>query len=117
MSGHYEVVFSLFLRDDTPAEVRAAVAPLRSALAAIANAEAVDRPASAGDGLAIEQTPVGVGAMEVERRVLTAAQIIHAKVAEREAAARDYERAGRPDCAEQLRREAAVLSAHLAGPA
>ncbi len=37
-----------------------------------------------------------------------------AEIAEREAAAREYDRAGRPDRAEQLRGEAGVLSAHLA---
>lgn len=95
---------------------RAAVAALRSALAAIANAEAVNRPAPSDRGQAIEQTSVGVGVAEVERRVLTAdqvEQIVRAEVAERQAAARDYERAGRTDRADQVRREAAVLSAHL----
>jgi len=98
---------------------RAAVTALRSALAAIANAEAVDRPASADRGLAIEETSVGVGVAEVERRMLTAdqvEQIVRAEVAERQAAARDYERAGRTDRADQVRREAAVLSAHLGDP-
>jgi hypothetical protein len=60
---------------------------------------------------------IGVGAAEVERRVLTEAQVEHivrAEMAEREAAARDYDRAGRPEHAERLRYEAGVLSAHLA---
>ncbi|MBX6723341.1 MAG: hypothetical protein IRY92_08930, partial [Dactylosporangium sp.] len=71
---------------------RAAVAALRSALAAIANAEAVNRPAASDRGQAIEQTSVGVGVAEVERRVLTAdqvEQIVRAEVAERLAAALD----------------------------
>jgi uncharacterized protein YqeY len=54
---------------------------------------------------------------EVERRVLTAAQverIVRAEVAEREAAAGDYDRAGRPERAAQLRGEAGVRSAYLA---
>jgi uncharacterized protein YqeY len=99
---------------------RVAVAALRSALAAIDNAEAVDRPASVDQRLAIEQIPVGVGAAEVARRVLTQPQVEHivrAEVAERETAARDYERAGRPERAKQLRDEASALSAHLADPA
>jgi uncharacterized protein len=94
---------------------RAAVVALRCTIAAIDNAEAVDRPASAA-GLAIEQTPVGVGAADVERRVLTeeqVARIVRAEVAERKAAARDYDRAGRPGDAERLRREATALAAHL----
>jgi len=52
----------------------------------------------------------------VERRALTAAQveeIVRTEVAEREAAARDYEKAGRLDRAQQLRDEAGVLAAHL----
>ncbi len=95
---------------------RVAVAALRSTLAAIDNAEAVDRPASVDARLAIERIPVGVGAAEVARRVLTEAQveqIVRAEVAEREAAARDYDGAGRPDRAETLRGEAGVLAAHL----
>src|SRR5689334_24351900 len=59
-----------------------------------------DRPDAADRGVAIERSPVGVGAAEVERRALTAAQvedIVRAEVAEREAAARDYEKAGRLD--------------------
>jgi hypothetical protein len=97
---------------------RVAVAALRSALAALDNAEAVDRPASVDVQLAIEQIPIGVGAAEVERLVLTPEQvesIVRAEVGERETAAREYEVAGRPERAERLRSEARVLSAHLAG--
>ena len=98
---------------------RVAVAALRSTLAAIENAEAVDRPATVDQQLAIERIPVGVGAAEVARRVLTEAQVEHivrAEVVEREAAAREYDLAGRPDRAERLRDEVGVLTAHLADP-
>ncbi|MGE5830738.1 MAG: GrpB family protein [Micromonosporaceae bacterium] len=103
-----------------------AVNALRTALAAIENAEAVDGglTSAAGlaavDGLAIEQTPVGAGVTEVPRRVLTeaeVAEIVRTEVVEREAAARDYERANQPERAQRLRNEASVLAAHLAGPA
>jgi uncharacterized protein YqeY len=111
------------LRAALPAAIkardRAAVSALRSTLAAIDNAEAVDRPAADEGPLAIEHIATGVGANEVERRVLTAAQIEHivrAEVVEREAAARDYDRAGRPERAATLRHEASVLVAHLADP-
>ena len=70
---------------------RLAVAALRSTLAAIDNAEAVDRPAAVDRHLAIER-------------------IVRAEVAEREAAAVEYERAGHRDLAEQLRGEASALS-------
>jgi uncharacterized protein YqeY len=94
------------------------VTVLRSTLAALDNAEAVDRSAATDQRLAIEQRPVGVGAAEVERLVLAPEQvesIVRAELAERETAAREYEAAGRPERAEQLRSEAAVLAAHLAG--
>jgi uncharacterized protein YqeY len=92
-----------------------AVAALRSTLAAIANAEAVDGRTGAR-GLAIEQSPVGAGAAEVERRMLTEADvenIVRTELAERESAAAAYDRAGRPERAERLRAEARALSAHL----
>jgi hypothetical protein len=95
---------------------RVAVTVLRSTLAAIDNAESVDIAPSAGVHLAIELTPIGVGAAEVERRLLTEAQleqIVRAEMAEREAAAIDYERSGRLEHAERLRTEIGVLSSHL----
>lgn len=97
---------------------RVAVAALRSALAAIENAEAVEVGAPAG---AFEASPVGVGAAEVGRRVVSDAdvvEIVRGEVAAREASARAYEAAGRGDRAELLRVEARVLSAYLpdAGP-
>jgi uncharacterized protein YqeY len=96
---------------------RVAVTVLRSTLAAIDNAEAVDRSAWTGEGLAIGQIPVGAGAAEVERRVLTepqVEQIVRAELAEREAAARDYDQAGQRERARQLRSEASFLSEFLA---
>jgi uncharacterized protein YqeY len=95
---------------------RIAMAALRSTLAAIDNAEAVVPDAPGGGSLAIERSPVGVGAAEVARRALTAEQvtrIVRAEVAERTDAALGYERSGRPDHAERLRAEARVLSAYL----
>jgi uncharacterized protein len=123
-----------------------AVAALRSALAAIDNAEAVDTAktsaadgaavniiraaeGSAAEGPAAEGDPagggeiagaaVGVGAAEVERRALTPAEvetIVRGEVAERRAAAHAYERAGQSGRAQRLRAEAEVLSAYLAEP-
>jgi uncharacterized protein len=95
---------------------RVAVGALRSALAAIENAEAVDRDPSADRGLGIGQIPVGVGAAEVARRELTeldVVRIVRNEVSEREAAARGHELADRLSHAEQLRREIDVLSAYL----
>jgi uncharacterized protein YqeY len=95
---------------------RVAVTALRGALAAIDNAEAVDTSAVASGSLAIESSPVGVGAAEVERRVLSdedIVQIVRSEVADREAAAIDYDRAGRSERAQVLRAEVQVLSSHL----
>jgi uncharacterized protein YqeY len=104
---------------------RRAVAALRSTLAAIDNAEAVDvtqvppagggRPEGEGE---IAGAALGVGAAEVERRTLMAAEtetIVRREVAERETAAQAYERAGQAPPAERLRAEAELLSAYLDG--
>jgi uncharacterized protein len=108
------------LREALPAAMKArdrvAVAALRSALAAIDNAEAVGGTPT--KGLAIERSPVGVGAAELPRRELTPAQveeIVRAEMAEREAAALAYDRAGHTDRAGQLRGEIGVLATYLAG--
>jgi uncharacterized protein len=98
-----------------------AVAALRSTLAAIDNAEAVDvtQVPPAGEGK-IAGAALGVGAAEVERRTLTAAEmeaIVRREVAERRAAAQAYERAGQAPHAEGLRAEAELLGAYLDGDA
>jgi uncharacterized protein len=100
-----------------------AVATLRSTLAAIDNAEAVENEAvdaAAGGGHqrggAIAGAALGVGAAEVERRALTAAEtqaIVRRELAERETAANAYERAGQAPHAERLRAEAELLNAYL----
>jgi hypothetical protein len=95
---------------------RVTVTALRSTLAAIDNAEAVDTTAMTSGSLTIESSPVGIGVAEAERRALSdedIAQIVHSEVADREAAALEYDRAGRPERAEALRAEAQVLSSHL----
>jgi uncharacterized protein YqeY len=105
---------------------RATVAALRSALAAIENAEAVDAaaappPLPGGAGTAgFAGAVVGLRAGEVARRSLTEAEverIVRAEVAERDAAARDYAQAGQLDHAARLRAEASALAAYVVGPA
>ena len=113
------------LRGALPAAVKArdrlAVTALRSALAAIDNAEAVDprTPTGVGEGHPeLAGTVAGVGATEVERRRLSQAgmeEIVRAEIADREAAAVDYERAGQLEHAERLRGEARILAAYLGG--
>lgn len=95
---------------------KTAVAALRSALAALDNAEAVKTNDGMPKGQAIEQVAIGAGTTEVERRVLTESEIaalVRHEVTERQTAAADYESAGHGDRATQLRAEAAVLAAHL----
>jgi uncharacterized protein YqeY len=113
------------LRRALPAAIKArdtaAVAALRSALAAIDNAEAADSaqaPPPTVSHAKVAGTVPGLHAAEVPRRTLTGAQIdaiVRAEITERHAAARDYEHAGRLDHAERLRAEAATLSTHLDG--
>jgi uncharacterized protein len=91
-----------------------AVSVLRSTLAAIENAEAIV-PAET-TAFAIEQSPLGVGAAEAERRVLSSediTRIVRDEVAARESAAVDYERTGHLDRATALRDEARFLTDFL----
>jgi uncharacterized protein YqeY len=91
---------------------RTAVAALRSAIAALDNAEAVPAARRARTALA-----GGVpGAADVPRRALSdeeAQAILQSQISERHVAADEYERLGRPDAAARLRREAAVLLTHV----
>jgi uncharacterized protein YqeY len=95
---------------------RVAVAALRSALAAIDNAQAVEAPPAPRSGGVVAGAVAGLGAGEAPRRELSEGQIVaivRAEVAERLAAAADYERAGRADAAGRLTAEADVLAALL----
>lgn len=93
---------------------RRAAAALRSALAAIDNAESVDIvDLKAG---AIESSAVGLGAAEVARRHLTESdieRIVRAEIDERHAAAAQYERVGHADRATDLLAEADALATHV----
>ncbi|GAA4950192.1 hypothetical protein GCM10023224_38030 [Streptomonospora halophila] len=98
---------------------KTAAAALRSALAAVENAEAsdADLPAAA-DSEHVAGGAVGVGAAEAERRVLSEGDvraIVAREADERSVSAQEYERLGRADAAERLRAEAEVLGRYL-GP-
>jgi uncharacterized protein YqeY len=91
---------------------RTAASALRSTLAAIDNAQAVDTTGLPDQSLAIELSPKGAGAAEIERRALTEAeveQIVRSELAERESAAAGNDRAGWSDHADRLRHEARVI--------
>jgi uncharacterized protein YqeY len=111
------------LRDDLKAALKArdsvATAALRSALAAIDNAEAVPagHPLDCATGNEhVAGSAAGLGTTEAARRHLTKADlrsIIENEVRERSAAATEYEQLGRNDFAERHRAEAEVLSRYL----
>jgi uncharacterized protein YqeY len=109
----------LALREAMRARDMIAVSALRSALAAIDNAGAVPAgpaPSAVATSPHLAGTAVGPGAGEVERRSLSEdeiEEITRAEVAERQAAAREYERAGHADRADRLRYEAGVLAGVL----
>jgi uncharacterized protein YqeY len=96
---------------------RVAVSALRSALAAIDNAEAVPAPdARMSSSEHVAGAAVGVGSAEAARRELTPDDlhaIVAAEVAERVDAATGYARSGRQDAADRLRAEADVLRRYL----
>jgi uncharacterized protein len=125
------------LVDAMKARDQQAVAALRSTLARIDNAEAVVADAvddEALDGEALDAEPalysgeghpavagsvLGVGAAEVDRRVLTPeemAAIVRDDVEEREIAAEVLVRVGRPDQAERLRAQNKLLTTYLTPP-
>lgn len=98
---------------------RVAVAALRSALAAIENAEAIPAdhpvPGTAGSGH-IAGSTTGLGAAEADRRQLTEDDllaIVEAEVHERSVSAAEYEQLGRDDHAQRLRAEADLLRQYL----
>jgi uncharacterized protein len=96
---------------------RVATAALRSVLATIDNAEAVDvslapRPQPG----VVEGGVAGLGAGEVARRTITdedVRAILRDAINERDEAATQFERLQRPDDATRLRVEVAVLAALL----
>lgn len=96
---------------------RATASVLRTALAAIENAAAVEVPDAARRGLAIEVSPAGPGATEAERRALTEAdiaRIVRGEIDDRDAAARHFESAGEAGRAARLRAEADLLRGFVA---
>ncbi|WP_447006598.1 GatB/YqeY domain-containing protein [Saccharothrix isguenensis] len=111
------------LRGDLKAALKCrdaiAVAALRSALAAIENAEAVPagHQSDAVEGSEhFAGAASGLGAAEAERRHLTEADlrsIVENEIRERGVAADEYDRLGRTDLAVRLRAEAEVLSRYL----
>jgi uncharacterized protein YqeY len=107
------------LREALRTRDKAAVAALRSALAAIANAEAVSPlPARANRASSehIAGAAPGLRAAEVPRRQLSeeeVTQVVRREITERQEAAGQYAGAGHHERAARLRTEAEVLLAAL----
>ncbi len=114
------------LRHDLTAAIKVrdltATRALRSALSAIENAEAtelIQDPRVATGGQYIAASTAGLGAAEVERRVLSDRDVhvlVQAQVDERLLAAEEYESLSREDLASQFRAEADVLGQYLHPP-
>lgn len=92
------------------------VSAIRSLLAALDDAEAVAPPATAPisslGGEHVAGAAVGVGSTEVDRRVLTAAEVelvVSGQIEERQAAAATFDAVAQPDAARRLRDEAGVI--------
>ncbi|MER7976594.1 hypothetical protein [Streptomyces sp. NPDC095817] len=113
------------LRTDLVAAMKArrteAVSALRTAIAVIDNAEAVDTPAQASVHTVSEHVAgarTGVGSTEAERRVLSLDDVralLQAQVDDRTGEADRYDTYGQRDAALRLRREADVLRQYLVG--
>jgi uncharacterized protein YqeY len=91
----------------------AAVTALRTTLAALANAEAPAAPPTSSSA------PPVVGLVEHERLELSGAEhqaILRREVADRVAAAAEYDAVGQADAAATLRAEAVVLERYLDPP-
>jgi uncharacterized protein YqeY len=116
------VRLSAALKEAMRGRDQVAVAALRSALAAIGNAEAVAADQHAPEAAPGDGSPhfagavAGLGATETARRSLSPADlnaIMQAEIGERERAADQYAASGFTDRAERLRREATVLTSVL----
>lgn len=89
------------------------IAAVRSALAAIDNAETPEAGTTAAIAGVIAGSAAGLGAAEVARRVLTDDEIrtlVRAEVDERLSAAAEFDAGGFGERAQALRAEAAVLA-------
>jgi uncharacterized protein YqeY len=116
------VALELRLRSALSAAMRAretdAVRALRTALAAVANAEAVDADPSAvtATSVHVAGAHAGLGAAEMSRRELDEDQVRALVAAERDerlTAADELDGHGQGEHADRLRREAAALDAVL----
>jgi len=108
------------LRSALQARDGTALRAVRSALAAVENASAVDGPLPTATGTGpIAKAVSGLGAADAPRKHLTdeeATDIVKTELAERRSAAADYRRLGRREEADRLEAEAMILESILSAP-
>lgn len=114
MTGSVRAALRRELDTALKARDRTAISALRAALGALDNAEAAD-PAAAPpmESGVIAGGVAGLGAGEVARRELSDAEqrdLLRAEVTKWRAVAEQFERAGRPDDAQQQHAQADVVS-------
>ena len=114
MTGSVRAALRRELDTALKARDRTAISALRAALGALGNAEAAD-PAAAPpmESGVIAGGVAGLGAGEVARRELSDAEqrdLLCAEVTKWRAVAEQFERAGRPDDAQQQHAQADVVS-------
>ncbi|HEY7107720.1 MAG TPA: hypothetical protein VH986_15065 [Acidimicrobiia bacterium] len=104
------------LRDAMKQRDKVAVGALRSALGAIANAEAVPDTIATSSAHPIAVSVRGLGAGEAPRRPLSEAEVrdvVDAEIDDRLVSAHRYDDLGQGAAADALRSEAAVLRSYL----
>ncbi|WP_078326605.1 GatB/YqeY domain-containing protein [Mycobacteroides salmoniphilum] len=120
-STHDAHVLRATMRTDLTAAMKArngpAVSALRTAIAAIDNAESVDHTAQKTlDNTHIAGATRGLGSAEVARRVLSPADvraILRAQIDDRATEAERYDTLGQAQAAARLREEAGVIAGYL----
>lgn len=119
-SAHDSHALRATMRADLSVAMKArnsrAISALRTAIAAIDNAESVDSTATAPASAHIAGAAIGLGAAEAPRRSLSPAQvhaILRAQIDDRSAEADRYETLGQIEAAEGLRGEAQIIAAYL----
>ncbi|WP_078310900.1 MULTISPECIES: hypothetical protein [unclassified Mycobacterium] len=120
-STHDPHVLRTTMRTDLSTAMKArnsrTVSALRTAIAAIDNAESMDNAAQASlDNAHVAGATRGLGSAEAARRVLSPADVravLRAQIDDRVTEAERYDTLGHAQAATQLREEAAVIARYL----
>ncbi|AKC39453.1 response regulator receiver protein [Mycolicibacterium phlei] len=120
-SNHDPFVLRSTMRADLSVAMKTrdslAVSALRTAIAAIDNAESVDGATqTVQNNTHIASAASGLGSAEAARKVLSPADvraILHAQIEDRATEAARYDVLGQAEAAAQLREEAAIIAGYL----